>query len=135
MNSSIKFQIADLKVDEALTKVLSKYIDFADVFSSKLAVELLKYIRINNHTIELVDDWQLPFDPIYSLGLVELEILKAYIKNNLVNSFIRSSKSLARVLIFFNKKPDRSLRLYMDYRDLNKLIIRNWYPLSLVGEL
>ncbi len=119
-------------MDEAPTKVSSKYTDFVDVFSSKLAVELLKHMEINNHTIKLIDDRQPPYGPIYSLRLVKLEILKAYIKNNLANGFIRPSKSLARTPIFFDKKPDGSLRLCVDYRDLNNLIIKNRYPLSLV---
>ena len=53
---SKKAQIAYLKADEAPTKVLSKYADFADVFSSKLAAKLFKHMEINDHTIELVDD-------------------------------------------------------------------------------
>ena len=43
-------------MDEAFTKVFSKYTNFANVFSSKLAIELPKYISINNHIIKLVDD-------------------------------------------------------------------------------
>ena len=53
---SKKAQIADLKVDKALIKVLSKYADFADIFLSKLAIEIFAHIRINNHAIKLVDD-------------------------------------------------------------------------------
>ncbi len=61
--------------------------------------------------------------------------MKAYIKYNLASGFIRSSKSLAGALILFDKKPDGSLRLCMDYRDLNNLTIKNQYPQLLVGEL
>ncbi len=61
-------QITHLKMDKAPTKVLSKYADFTDVFSPKLAIELPKHIKINNHAIELVDNWQSPYGPIYSLG-------------------------------------------------------------------
>ncbi len=110
-----RVQIAHLKVDKNLIEDFSKYVDFADIFSPKLAVELPKYTEINKHVIELVNDWQPPYGLIYSSGLVELETLKAYIKNNLANGFIRPSKSPARALIFFNKKSDRSLRLCMDY--------------------
>ena len=66
---------------------------------------------------------------------MELEILKAYIENNLANGFIRPFKSPVGVPIFFDKKPDNSLRLYVKYRGLNNLTIKNWYPLPLVGEL
>ncbi len=56
-----------------LLKISSKYADFANVFSPKLAIKLSKHTKIKNHAIE---DWQPPYGPIYSLGLVELEILK-----------------------------------------------------------
>ncbi len=134
MYLSRRAQIAHLKADEASTKVPSKYADFTDVFSPKLAVELLEYIEINDHAIELVDDQQPPYGPIYSLGPVELETLKAYIKNNLANDFIRPSKSPAKAPILFDKNSDGSLRLCVDYQGLNNLIIKNWYPLPLVGE-
>ena len=81
-----------------------------------------------------MNDWQSPYSFIYSLGSVELEILKAYIKNNLANGFIKPSKSPAKVPIFFNKKPDNSQKLYMDYQGLNNLIIKNQYSLLLVGK-
>ncbi len=127
-------QIAHLKADEAFSKVPSEYADFVDVFSPKLIAELLEHTGINNHAIELVDDQQPPYKPIYSLGPVELEILKAYIKNNLANGFIIPFKSLAGAPILFDKKPYSSLRLCVDYKSLNNLTIKNRYPLPLVGE-
>ena len=45
---------------------------------------------INNHIIKLVDYWQLFYGPIYSLGLIELEILKTYINNDLANGFYQA---------------------------------------------
>ncbi len=127
-------QIAHLKADEAFTEVLNKYTNFADIFSAKFATELFEYIEINDHAIELVDDQQLLYDPIYSLGLIELETLKAYIEINLANGFIKSSKSPTEALILFDKKPNGSLRLYIDYQDFNNLTIKNQYLLPLVKE-
>ena len=49
-------QIALLKTNEAFTSIFAKYFDYIDVFSPKLAVELLKYTGINNYTIELEKD-------------------------------------------------------------------------------
>ncbi len=115
MHPSRRAQIAHLKADEAPTNVPSKYADFTDVFSSKLAAELLEHTGINDYAIELVDDRQPPYGPIYSLGPVELETLKAYIENNLTSGFIRPSKSPAGAPILSNKKPDGSLRLCVDY--------------------
>ncbi len=122
-------------MDEALIKVPSEYANFVDVFLPKLATELPKYIGINDHAIKLVDDWQPPYGSIYSLGPVELETLKAYIKNKSAHGFIRPSKSPVRAPILFDKKPHSSLRLCVDYQGLNNLTIKNRYLLPLVGEL
>ena len=43
-----------------------------DIFSPDLLFELSKHTSIHNHTIELVSSQQLPYEPIYSLKLIEL---------------------------------------------------------------
>ncbi len=43
---------------------------------------------MNEYTIILVKDKQSSYRPIYSLGPVELEILKTYIKTDLKTGFI-----------------------------------------------
>ena len=50
-----RLQIFDVIAKEASTKVLNKYVNFADVFFPDLASEPLKYTGINNHAIKLVD--------------------------------------------------------------------------------
>ena len=108
-------QIAYQKIDKALIKILSKYTDFVNIFLSKLAVKLFKYKRVNNYTIELIDNQQPFYSLIYSLSSVKLETLKISIKNNLANNFIRPSKSLIEALIFFNKKLAKNLQSCVDY--------------------
>lgn len=44
-------------MDKAPTKYPSKYVDFANVFLPKLTAEFPDYMKINNHAIELVDNW------------------------------------------------------------------------------
>ena len=96
--------------------------------------KLPKHTEINDHAIELVDGQQPSYGPIYSLGPVELETLKAYIETNLANGFMRPSKSPAGAPILFDRKSDGFLRLCVDYRGLNNLTIKNRYPLPLIGE-
>ena len=109
-------QISDLIAEEAPTNVPAEYSDFANVFSPDLASELLKHTGINNHAIELVEGCQqLPYELIYSLKPVELEILKAYIETNLANRFIRPLKSPTGTPILFDRKSDGSLRLCVNY--------------------
>ena len=125
-------QIAVLKQDEAPTKVSSKYTDYADIFSFDLAMELPENTNINEYAIELQDNKQPFYEPIYSLGPVELETLKTYIETYLKTGFIQPSKFPAGAPILFDKKPDNSFWLCVDYQGLNNLKIKNWYPLPLM---
>ena len=134
VHPSRKPQIFDLIAKKAPTKVLTKYSDNVDVFSLDLASELPKYTGINNYAIELVKDQQPFYKPIYSLEPVELETLKAYIETNLANGFIRLSKSPPAAPILFKQKSDGFLQLCVNYRGLNNLTIKNWYPLPLIEE-
>ena len=86
--------LAALQQDKAFTKIPSKYVDYADVFSPDLAMELLENTGINEHAIELIDGKQSLYGPIYSLGPTDLETLKAYIETHLKTGFIRPLSSL-----------------------------------------
>ena len=134
VHPSRRAQIAALVANEAPTSIPTEYSDFADVFSPELASELPEHTGINDYTIELVDDQQPPYGPIYSLGPVELETLKTYIETKLKNDFIRLFKSPVGAPILFDKKPNGSFRLCVDYQKLNNITIKNQYPLTLVGE-
>ena len=80
--------IAALKQDEAPTKVPSKYADYADVFSFDLAMKLLENTGINEQAIKLEKGKRSSYRLINSLGPVELETLKTYIKTYLKTGFI-----------------------------------------------
>lgn len=56
----------------------------------------------SNYRIKWKKDNESSYGLIYSLELIELETLKAYIKTNLVNSFIQLFKFFASTLILFN---------------------------------
>ena len=116
------------------TGIPTKYSDFSNVFFLDSVAELLEQIRINDYLINLLNNKQPPYSPIYSLRLVELEILKNYIDANLASSFIRFSKSFTGVLILFTQKKNSRLRLCIDYQGLNNLTIKNRYSLPLIGK-
>jgi hypothetical protein len=75
-----------------------------------------------------------PHRPIYNLSTKELEVLRNYIDNALEIGWIRPSKSPARAPILFAPKKDGGLRLYVDYRGLNAITVKNRYPLPLISE-
>ena len=89
VHPSRQAQIASLDVEEVT--IPAEYSDYANVFSSDSAAGLPEHTSINNHPIDLIDDKQPPYGPIYSLGPVELETLKTYIETNLANGSIRPS--------------------------------------------
>ena len=134
VHSERQAQVGALLFNEALTEVPAEYSDYSNVFSAEHAAELPENTGMNEHAIKLEEGKQPPFGPIYSLGPIELETLKTYIEINLANGFIRPSKSSAGAPILFDRKPDGSLRLCVDYRGLNNLTIKNRYPLPLIGE-
>ena len=125
VHSKKQAQIEALVFNKAFIEVLAKYSNYSNVFLAKNAVELLENTRMNKHTIELKKSKQLPFSPIYSLGPVELETLKTYIKINLANSFIQLSRFPTKASILFDKKLDGSFRFCIDYWGLNNIIIKN----------
>ena len=84
-------------------KIPDKDSDFTDVFSEEKALVLPERTKFNENAIDLQDRKQPPYGPIYSLGPVELETLKTYIKTHLKTEFIQPSKSPADALIFFDK--------------------------------
>ena len=134
VHSERQAQVGALLFNEAPTEVPAEYSDYSDVFSAEHAAKLPENTGMNEHAIKLEEGKQPSFGSIYSLGPVELETLKTYIETNLANGFIRPFKSPARAPILFDRKPDGSLRLCVDYRGLNNLTIKNRYPLPLIGE-
>ena len=87
-----------------------------------------------NHVIELKENKSSFYDSIYFLLKSELKILKEYLNKHLKNNFIRFIQSFVETLILFVKKKNDSLRLCVNYKAFNNLIIKNKYFLSLISE-
>ena len=56
-------------------------------------------------------------------------------KKNEKKKFIKKSQSSIEYSIFFAFKKNESFRLYIDYRKLNNIIIKNQYSLFNINEL
>ncbi|GKD88218.1 putative reverse transcriptase domain-containing protein, partial [Tanacetum coccineum] len=65
----------------------------------------------------------------YRLALPEMQELSAQLQELLSKGLIRPSSSIWGAPILFVKKKDGSMRMCIDYRELNKLTIKNRYPL------
>ena len=73
--------------------------------------------------------------PPYRTAPAELKKLKDQLKDLLDKGFIRPSISPWGAPILFVKKKDGSLRICIDYRQLNKVTIKNKYPIPRIGDL
>ncbi|GKD64951.1 putative reverse transcriptase domain-containing protein, partial [Tanacetum coccineum] len=71
----------------------------------------------------------------YRLAPLELQELSTQLQELSDKGFIRLSSLPWGAPVLFVKKKDRSFRICNDYRELNKLTVKNRYPLSRIDDL
>ena len=71
----------------------------------------------------------------YRMAPTELRELKAQLQDLIDKGFIRPSTSPWGAPVLFVKKKDGTLRLCVDYRQLNKATVKNKYPLPRIDDL
>ena len=119
---------------QTTSELPAQYKEYQDVYEKK-NVDMLPQYRPYDCGIDLQEGIEPPFGPIYNLSQNELATLWEYLNENLAKNFIQHLKYLAGAPILFVKKKNGSLHMYVDYRVLNKITIKNRYPLPLISEL
>ena len=71
----------------------------------------------------------------YRMAPLELKEMKLQLQELLEKGFIRPSVSPWGAPVLFVNKKDGTLRLCIDYIQLNKLIVKNKYPLPIIDDL
>ncbi|GKG16307.1 putative reverse transcriptase domain-containing protein, partial [Tanacetum coccineum] len=71
----------------------------------------------------------------YCLPPSEIKELSVQLQELLEKGFIRPSSSPWGAPVLFVKKKDGSFRMCIDYQELNKLTIKNQYPLPRIDDL
>ncbi|GJR38616.1 putative nucleotidyltransferase, ribonuclease H [Tanacetum coccineum] len=107
--------------------------NFPDVFPDELPG--LPPEREVEFTIELIPGAQPISKAPYRMAPVELKELKDQLQELLERGFIRPSVSPWGAPVLFVKKKDGSMRLCIDYRELNRITVRNKYPLPRIDDL
>ena len=107
--------------------------EFPDVFPNDISG--LPPDRAIELAIELILGTEPISIPPYIMVPVELKELKTQLEELLNKGFIRPSTSPWGAPILFVKEKDGSLRLCIDYRQLNRVTIRNQYLLPRIDEL
>ncbi|GJV71730.1 putative reverse transcriptase domain-containing protein [Tanacetum coccineum] len=107
--------------------------DFPEVFPDDLSG--LPPIRKIEFRIELIPRATLVAKSPYRLASSEMEELSGQLKELQDKGFIRPSSSPWGAPVLFVKKKDGSFRMCIDYRELNKLTIKNRYLLPRINDL
>ena len=71
----------------------------------------------------------------HRMAPVELQEIKVQLQEFLDKGFIRPNTSPWGAPILFAKKNDKTLRLCINYRQLNRVMIKNLYPLPRIDDL
>ena len=71
----------------------------------------------------------------HMMAPVELQELRVQLQELFYKGFIRPSTSTWGAPVLFAKKKDKTLRLFIDYRQLNMVTIKNRYPLLRIDDL
>ena len=120
-----------VKVPEAVVGLLK---EFGDVMPDELPQKLPPRRGVD-HSIELLPGAKAPAQAPYRMAPSELTELRRQLDEMLKAGFIRPSKAPYGAPVLFQKKKDGSMRMCVDYRALNKVTVRNNYPVPIAGEL
>src|ERR1051325_6823798 len=107
--------------------------EFPEVFPED--VSELPPEREVEFSIDLIPGTSLVSMAPYRMSASELSELKKQLEGLLEKKFIRPSVSLWGALVLLVKKKEGTMRLCVDYRQLNKVTIKNRYPLPRIDDL
>ena len=116
---------------DATPKLPEELREYEDVFSTE-EVDRLPSHEERDYAIETTA--KPSFDSLYNLSNIELATLRTYLDDALAKGWIQHSTSSAGSPILFVSKKNNDLRLCVDYRELNKVTIKNRHPLPLISE-
>ena len=106
--------------------------EYADVFPDEIPE--LPPSRDIDFSIDLIPGVGPVLAAPYRMAPAELAELKKQIEDLLEKKFIRPSASPWGAPVLLVNKKDGSSRLCVDYRQLNKLMIKNKYPLPRIDD-
>ncbi len=108
--------------------------EFLDVMLEELFDELPPKRRVD-HVIKVMPEVA-PFAKApYRMSHEELKELKIQLDKLLAKGYIKPNKSPYGPLVLFVHKKDEMLKMCVDYRTFNKVIVNNQYPLPRIDDL
>lgn len=115
------------------------YSEFKEIFEEAEGEDALPEHRPWDLEIKLREGTFPTFKPMYRMRQNEKKVLEDYVRDKLKKGHIRPSRSPAGYPVLFVPKPNKhgvpTLRMCVDYRQLNEITIKNRYPLPLIADL
>ena len=134
--NSIKIDVASTSNTyfyEESSKMFAKYKNFADVFFNEKIKKFFEH-RFDDHVIK-TNDTNIFFYFLYNLSVVKLKTLRDYLNDLLTKNWIQHLMNSADVSILFTFKKNDTLRLCVDYRNLNKITTKNRHSLFFIFQI
>jgi len=88
-----------------------------------------------DHAINLKENFVPKKRRTYLMSRQEKEEVQEFMEEQLRKGYIRPSKLLQISLVFFVGKKNGKKRMVQDYQYLNKEMVKDNYPLSLISDL
>ncbi|GJT49897.1 putative reverse transcriptase domain-containing protein [Tanacetum coccineum] len=126
-------RVKETKSDEKKLEDIPVVKEFPDVFPKDLPG--LPPVRQVEFQIDLIPRAAPVARTPYRLAPSEMQELSNQLQELTDRGFIRPSTSPWGAPVLFVKKKDGSFRMCIDYRELNKLTIKNRYPLPRIDDL
>ncbi|GJU90395.1 putative reverse transcriptase domain-containing protein [Tanacetum coccineum] len=126
-------QLKTMKVNELKLEDIPVVREFPGVFPEDLSG--LPPSREVEFCIDLIPGAVPVAKSPYRLAPTEMQELSNQLKELQEKGFIRPSSSPWGAPVLFVKKKDGSFRMCIDYRELNKLTVKNRYPLPRIDDL
>ncbi|GJY19228.1 putative reverse transcriptase domain-containing protein [Tanacetum coccineum] len=126
-------QVMEKKSDDKRLEDIPVVREFPEVFTEDLPG--LPSVRQVEFQIDLIPGLAPLARAPYRLAPLEMQELSNQLQELADKGFIRPSTSPWGAPVLFVKKKDGSFRMCIDYRELNKLTIKNRYPLPRIDDL
>ncbi|GJZ43238.1 putative reverse transcriptase domain-containing protein [Tanacetum coccineum] len=126
-------RVMEKKLDEKRLEDIPVVREFPEVFlEDQLGLPPVRQVEFQ---IDLIPRATPVTQTPYRLALSEMQELSNQLQELSDRGFIRPSTSPWGAPVLFVKKKDGSFRMCIDYRELNKLIVKNHYPLPMIDDL
>ena len=125
--------ILDFKSGQVDVEKIPMVREFPYVFPEELpGIPLEKEVDLS---IEIVPGASLMSRAPYRMAPTELKELKSKLQELMDKGFIGPNVSPWGTHVLFMKKKDDTLQMCIDYRKINKVTVKNKYPLSRIEDL